>query len=849
MEVEVTVVSKEDNVLSQSIIYFPSSYLNHNNHDSIISPGIEMGRFVSIWMISNNSECLIVPALVLCMNCLEIQSTTPVISRNLYYSLMKSVGELTGVESTVSLVEKKLKIFVRTQLALISSTIPCFPVKTNLCLSAVSRFTPDLSLSYLVLLSTVLHGVIVSPYSLISIFHPQTQSRHYYSFSSSNSNSSSISDSSSISISNSNSNSACPSLFFQISSSTTSFSLSSAPPLTSFLNSTQLLQSISHQLYGMSTNPISLLISHFTSFFSSDSSSSDSCSVPSTPQIVSLPNFALLYGPPGTGKTQLALSLCKLSQIPYKHISCSDIFSLESSTDTPSDILACNNVKSIFKSFSGVIILDEIDVLISGGIRKQRSTYQVEEKVLNTLYHQFDKIQTNNNNNNNINNHSHSRVFIIGITNTSVKTLDQEVLYKFFNEVQIELSLPGEKNRVTIMKETWKRIGGSELEIDWSRIVKRTSGLTGGDLISLLYQVKVIINNNNNNNNNKNKKEDNSIVVLNNNDNNAQEIESLIYKTLTQIKPTFVFSSFKTDLHFSSSSSSSSSSSTRGVNDNGNDNENELYGVDDIKQFVRDNVISSFTELQQWKEIGIAPPTGLLIYGPSGTGKTSLVKWIVAQVPGLEALVIDSSSMISKTHGQSEKIVHKLFVRARHRQTCVLVMDQIEMLLPKPRGGGGAETNQSEERLKRMIEKEMDKIKMKSKPMSAAEAEVKQESQLLLQRVLVIGITNKIELMDERFLKPGGRFAVQVKMDLPSPHARQEILTQLLNKVKMPAATPADQHQHKVNELAGLKTQGWSGAELENLVREAGMIALRNNIDSDTITWNDLNQALLDLRK
>ena len=168
--------------------------------------------------------------------------------------------------------------------------------------------------------------------------------------------------------------------------------------------------------------------------------------------------------------------------------------------------------------------------------------------------------------------------------------------------------------------------------------------------------------------------------------------------------------------------------------------------------------------------------------------------------------------------GESEKQVSKLFKRARQVSPTVIFIDEIDALAPS-RGGGMGDSNVTE-RVVNTLLAEMDGLEE-------------------LQGVVVIGATNRPTLLDPALLRPG-RFDEIVYVPVPDAEGRRRILE--IQTGPMPLADDVD--------LAALadKTERFSGADLENLVRKAGLLALRANLATETVTADDFARALEDTR-
>ncbi len=221
---------------------------------------------------------------------------------------------------------------------------------------------------------------------------------------------------------------------------------------------------------------------------------------------------------------------------------------------------------------------------------------------------------------------------------------------------------------------------------------------------------------------------------------------------------------------------------------------------------------------EAFRRLGIRPAKGFLLYGPPGTGKTLLAK-AVAKEAEANFISMKSSDLLSKWYGESEQQIARLFARARAVAPCVLFIDEIDSLVPA-RGSGQGEP-QVTGRVVNTILAEMDGLEE-------------------LQSVVVIGATNRPNLVDPALLRPG-RFDELVYVGTPDKAGREHILG--IHTAKMPLAKGID-----LAMLAG-KTERFTGADLEDLVRRAGLAALRRvGGDVTEVGAQDFDEALKDSR-
>ena len=243
----------------------------------------------------------------------------------------------------------------------------------------------------------------------------------------------------------------------------------------------------------------------------------------------------------------------------------------------------------------------------------------------------------------------------------------------------------------------------------------------------------------------------------------------------------------------------------------------DVGGLDEARERLREGVELPLKDPDAFRRLGIRPAKGFLLYGPPGTGKTLLAK-AVAREAQANFIATKSSDLLSKWYGESEQQIARLFARARQVAPCVVFIDELDSLVPA-RGGGLGEP-QVTERVVNTILAEMDGIEE-------------------MQSVVVIGATNRPNLIDPALLRPG-RFDELIYVSVPDRDGRAHILA--IQTAKMPLADDVD-----LRDLA-TRTDRFSGADLEDLVRRAGLIALRQSLQVSAVTMAHFEAALNESR-
>lgn len=224
----------------------------------------------------------------------------------------------------------------------------------------------------------------------------------------------------------------------------------------------------------------------------------------------------------------------------------------------------------------------------------------------------------------------------------------------------------------------------------------------------------------------------------------------------------------------------------------------DIGGMEETKRQIQEAVELPLKKPEVFEKMGIRPIKGIMLYGPPGTGKTLLAK-AVANESEANFISISGAQVLTKYVGESEKTVRELFKKARMSSPCVLFIDEIDAIAPR-RSGSGESGTLVTERVVDTLLTEMDGL-------------------LSLKNVIVIAATNRPDILDPALMRPG-RFDRLIEVTAPDEKARLSIFT--ICTSKMPIDKSVD-----LKDLARA-TEGYTGADIDNLVREAGMSAIRD---------------------
>ncbi len=239
-----------------------------------------------------------------------------------------------------------------------------------------------------------------------------------------------------------------------------------------------------------------------------------------------------------------------------------------------------------------------------------------------------------------------------------------------------------------------------------------------------------------------------------------------------------------------------------------------IGGLEDVKQELIEAVDWPLKYKPLFAKMGVKPPTGVLIYGPPGTGKTLLAKAIATESEA-NFIAVKGPELLSKWVNETPQLVKKLFSKARQVSPSIIFIDEIDAIT----GSRSASDSQNMNAVNQLLT-EMDGLQQ-------------------LNDVIVIAATNRPDMMDTALLRPG-RFDRIVLAGVPTKKARNAIFE--VHTKNMPLAKDV-----KIDFLVE-QTEGYVGADIESVCREAAMIELRHSLKSKEITKKSFEDALKKVR-
>ena len=251
-----------------------------------------------------------------------------------------------------------------------------------------------------------------------------------------------------------------------------------------------------------------------------------------------------------------------------------------------------------------------------------------------------------------------------------------------------------------------------------------------------------------------------------------------------------------------------------------NVNWDDVGGLDQLKEELSEAVEWPIKHKEAFEYVDVEAPKGVLLYGPPGTGKTLIAK-ALAKMTESNFISIKGPELLSKWVGESEKGVREIFRKARQAAPCIIFLDEVDALVPR-RGSGGSSSHVIENVVSQILT-EIDGLEE-------------------LHNVMIIGATNRLDIVDEALLRPG-RFDRIIEVPNPDVTGRQHIFE--IHTKRKPLADDVN-----IANLVEM-TDGFSGAEIAAVANRAAIIALKRyvstksqNVKEIKITQKDLIDSL-----
>ena len=493
---------------------------------------------------------------------------------------------------------------------------------------------------------------------------------------------------------------------------------------------------------------------------------------------IDAPKGVLLYGPPGCGKTLIARAVANETDAYFITINGPEIihkFYGESEA----------RLRGIFedakKHAPSIIFLDEIDAIAP---KREHVVGDVEKRVVAQLLALMDGLD------------SRGHVIVIAATNIP-GALDPALRRPGRFDREISIPIPDKNSRLSILEIHSRGMPLFE-DVSLTKLAEITHGFVGADLQALCREAAMLC----------------LRKIIPEIDLSAS---NLSYETLLNLK-------IKME-HFLEALKEVEPSALREVFVEIPDVcWNDVGGLESIKHQIQESVEWPLKYVDMYKYAKITPPKGILLHGPSGTGKTLIAK-AVANETKVNFISVKGPALISKYVGESERGIRDMFKKAKQAAPCIIFFDEMDVITPRRGEGGDSHVT---ERVIGQFLTEMDGIEE-------------------LKGVLVLGATNRIDRIDPALLR-AGRFDYLIEIPIPDEETRLKIF-QVHTKDK-PFEKGIDLRKY-VHE-----TEGMTGADIELICKRASLIAIRKAIGKQTppvkdfvITSEDFRCAIEEIKQ
>jgi transitional endoplasmic reticulum ATPase len=470
---------------------------------------------------------------------------------------------------------------------------------------------------------------------------------------------------------------------------------------------------------------------------------------------IEAPKGVLLHGPPGTGKTLLAKAVANESNAHFISISGPEIMSKFYGESEA-------RLREIFKEAKekapSIMFVDEIDSIAP---KREEVSGEVERRVVSQLLSLMDGLE------------ARGKVIVMAATNRP-NAIDPALRRPGRFDREIEIKVPDKRGRLEILQIHTRNMP-LDTDVNQERMAAVTHGFVGADLEYLCKEAAM-------------KCLRRLLPELNLEDEKlAPEVLDKLIITMNDFESALkdVMPSAMREVYLESPDVSWK----------------DIGGLEEVKRELQEAVEWPMRYPDMYKKLGHAIPKGILLHGPSGTGKTMLAK-AVATESEANFIGVKGPELMSKWVGESEKGIREIFRKARQASPCVIFFDEIDSIAPTRGGGAGMEggmgINTSTERMVSQLLTELDGI---------------QE----LQGVVVLAATNRVDMIDMALIRPG-RFDKIVFVPKPDKKTRQVIL-EIYVKGK---PIGQDVNMKAIAEA----TEGFSGADVSAIANTAISLVL-----------------------
>ncbi|KAL8706397.1 MAG: hypothetical protein Q9201_000543 [Fulgogasparrea decipioides] len=494
------------------------------------------------------------------------------------------------------------------------------------------------------------------------------------------------------------------------------------------------------------------------------------------------PRGILLHGPPGCGKTMIANAFAAELGVSFITLSAPSIVSGMSGE---SEKALRDHFQEAKDKAPCLVFIDEIDAITP---KRESAQREMEKRIVAQLLTCMDDLALER---------THGKAVIVLAATNRPDSLDPALRRGGRFDKEINLGVPNETVRAQILKALTRMMVLSE-ELDLYRLAKLTPGFVGADLQDLVSTagsaaIKRFLDTL------KTKAtdmdvDDDSLSMSP----KVMELRRLIKRAKEPpIDDTIAISLTNQDF-LTALPKIQPSSKREGFATIPDTTWADIGALRPVREELLTAIVEPIKSPEKYERVGITAPTGVLLWGPPGCGKTLLAK-AVANESRANFISIKGPELLNKYVGESERAVRQVFVRARSSIPCVIFFDELDALVPKRDDA----LSESSARVVNTLLTELDGLSNR-------------------QGIYVIAATNRPDIIDPAMLRPG-RLETLLFVDLPGEDERVEILRTLSRHLSVT-------YTDAIADVAR-SCEGFSGADLESLLRRAGYSAIKRNDD------------------
>lgn len=471
---------------------------------------------------------------------------------------------------------------------------------------------------------------------------------------------------------------------------------------------------------------------------------------------IDAPKGVLMYGPPGCGKTLIARAVANETDARFFSLSGPEIMHKHYGESEA-------HLRKVFEEASrgpSIIFFDEIDA-IAPKRTALGGEQQVERRVVSQLLTLMDGLE------------ARGQVVVIGATNIP-DSIDPALRRPGRFDREIVIGVPDKPGRLEILRVHTRSMPLSD-DVDLERLAQITHGFVGADLQSLsreaaMARLRRIL----------------ASVDFEMDHIPENVLEGLTVgmddfkQALTVVEPSAIRELFTEvpDVRWG-----------------------DVGGLEEAKRLLQESIEWPLRYQDLFRKARVAPPKGILLYGPPGVGKTLLAKALATE-SGINFISVKGPALMSKWVGESERAVRDLFHKAKLASPCIVFLDEIDSIAPRR---GGSDASATTDRVIAQLLTEMDGVEE-------------------LNGVIVLAATNRKDLIDLALLR-AGRFDFIIELPLPDTAARKTIFA--VHTSGKPLAADV-----RLDDLAAGASDGWNGADIELVCRQAGTLAIRDALSA-----------------